>query len=794
MRFEPPFDTFTMRTLFFILSFFAASNIAISQVQQGSWRALLNYSEALDVDALGDEIYVATKNAIFVYNKTDNGIERITRINGLSDIGIVMLKAVPGLNTMIVGYENGNIDLIRNRVITNVPDLRNSSIQGNKTIRHATIGPEFVYLSTGIGVLAFDVERREIRNTYRIVAAENLSINQTALNGNELYAATSEGLYVGSIDTDLTIFNNWEIDLGIPDPFGNVAHCEAPGAVIAINQSGIPQPGLYIRNEAGTWELLQESSDIGSLTVTPAGLILTTTFAIQARDVNTLDITQNFLNYNGETARPSSAYGEANGLLWIADINRGLVRREKNGAVQFIAPDGPGTNNCFQLTFERNELWVASGGTDRPGLWGNLDRNNGFYQYKNDRWTNYTTQSLPFLEEEPFRDITDIHRFAENEERILVSSWYSGVMEMRNGEVINHFTTENSSLKTWAGRSRPDGKDFIGSIGFQEDEDGNVWMLTTRNDNPLSVYQADGTWRSMMPFIPSEAGTSAAISPTSSATHMIINQQGHHWILVNREGVVVFDPGDDLSDPTQRRARKFTASSGGGGLPSNEVYCIAEDLDGIIWVGTNDGIGVFFSPFDAFSENPSDARPILVEQGGIFQPLFENQPISVITVDGANRKWVGTYGSGVFLMSADGTEQLRNFTTTNSPLLSNRINDIAIDPETGEVYIATEEGLMVYGGDASQGSFQNECTTVFPNPVRETYDGPISITGLVRDSEVRITDVRGNLVASVVSNGGTAVWDGRNQNRERVATGVYFALSSDREGTTSCVSKILVIK
>jgi hypothetical protein len=229
-------------------------------------------------------------------------------------------------------------------------------------------------------------------------------------------------------------------------------------------------------------------------------------------------------------------------------------------------------------------------------------------------------------------------------------------------------------------------------------------------------------------------------------------------------------------------------------LPSADVFCIAEDLDGQIWVGTSDGLAVFFSPFDVFSDNPSDARQILVEQDGIFQFLFETQLISAIAVDGANRKWIGTFGSGLFLMSADGTEEIRSFTKENSPLLNNIINDIEIDPRTGDVHIATQDGVMTYTSDAREGFVSNECTSVYPNPVRETYTGPISITGLKIDTDVRITDVRGNLVYATKSNGGVAIWDGKNLNNQRVATGVYFALSSDGEGESTCVSKIMVIR
>jgi len=419
---------------------------------------------------------------------------------------------------------------------------------------------------------------------------------------------------------------------------------------------------------------------------------------------------------------------------------------------------------------------VASGVPKRPGTWGNSFNINGYYKFEGGTWTNYTPSNLPFLANEVFYDIPQVYRYPGDEERVLVGSWFSGVIEVVEGEIVNHFTGENSSLEE-SDFIREDGKEWIATTGFSADDEGNVWMVNVRSDDPLSVYRADGTWE----------GYNLGLSRNDACIGMIVNRDGNNWIMVNRNGLRVFNPETE-------EFKSLTAQSGSGGLPSNEVFAIAEDQDGVIWVGTAEGVGVFFSPFDVFSDNPSDARPIIVEQGGIFQPLFENQPITCITVDGANRKWVGTFGSGLFLMSADGTEEIHRFTTDNSPLLSNIINDVAVNSQTGEVYIATEEGVMAYTSDATDGNFENLCTTVFPNPVRETYTGPISIRGLMRDTEVRITDLRGNLVASIVSSGGTAVWDGKNRNNERVATGVYFALSSDEEGSSTCVSKILVIK
>ena len=162
-------------------------------------------------------------------------------------------------------------------------------------------------------------------------------------------------------------------------------------------------------------------------------------------------------------------------------------------------------------------------------------------------------------------------------------------------------------------------------------------------------------------------------------------------------------------------------------------------------------------------------------------------------VDGANRKWVGTENSGVFLISENGTEQLLNFTKNNSPLPSNSVTCISIDHATGEVYIGTELGLVSYIGDATAGDQTMNKVKIYPNPVRESYDGDIYIQGLVSDAIVKITDVSGNLVRTITANGGTAVWDGRNTYGERVQTGVYLIYISDETATYSAIRKIVFI-
>ncbi len=769
-------------TCYCIIGCFTGIMSVHAQTQLGTWTDHLNYTQTIDVDVLQEKVYVATTNAVFIYNTADNSLEKINSIHGLSDVGIRTLRTIPDMNMIFIGYQNGNIDLIQGREIYNIPDVKNSAISGDKSIRDICFYEGFAYISTGLGILAFDLVRREIKDTYGIVAGNDLSVNGAVVLRDTMYAGTDQGLYYASMGSDLTIFSNWMADPSVPEPFGNVPHIATDGNNLFINQPAAVQPGVHVRGLTGEWFYSTNTTDVNSMRNTPNGMGITAAYFYQIKAADGITTATFEFGYNGTPSNISKMSGSSDGNIWIADYNFGLVKRDVNNSFEFIAPDGPATNRCFKLRFQQDQLWVASGAMARPGIWDNQFFLSGFYGMVNGTWKNFTARTFPELLDHSFFDLTDVIIDPRDPEHIFISSYYSGLMEIQNGEFVNIYSTDNSTLGAWTNSPRQDGLPWVGVAGLEYDTEGNLWMNSAFSTTPLSVRKADGSWEGF--------NLQNAVGQTTAVADLIITRDNNKWMIANRTGIIAVEdnagPDDDIE--------LLTPGTGSGGLPNPEVFSIAEDLDGQIWVGSRDGIAVFFSPFDVFSENANDARQILVEQDGIFQFLFENQAVSTIAIDGANRKWIGTYGSGVFLMSPDGTEQIRKFTIENSPLMSNVINDIVIDPKSGTVFIATDEGVMAYASDATEGAPANECTSVFPNPVRAHYQGSISITGLQRDSEVRITDVRGNLVYSTVSNGGVAVWDGKNLNRERVSTGVYFALSSDVEGASTCVSKILVIK
>ncbi|MEN8958039.1 MAG: T9SS type A sorting domain-containing protein, partial [Flavobacteriales bacterium] len=231
-----------------------------------------------------------------------------------------------------------------------------------------------------------------------------------------------------------------------------------------------------------------------------------------------------------------------------------------------------------------------------------------------------------------------------------------------------------------------------------------------------------------------------------------------------------------------------------GSLEFNAT-AIAEELDEEIWIGTERGIYVIYNPEDLFEEDGEiEAQRIKIEQDGNIEFLLENEFITAIAIDGGNRKWIGTQSSGVFVLSPDGIDQIHQFTLENSPLLSNTINDIAIDEETGEVFFSTDQGLVSYKGIATKPKEAFIDVYAYPNPVPPGYSGTIGIKGLMFNTDIRITDITGNTVYAAKSLGGQATWDGNKLDGTRASSGVYLVFLTNEDGTSDEVTKILFMK
>jgi len=326
-----------------------------------------------------------------------------------------------------------------------------------------------------------------------------------------------------------------------------------------------------------------------------------------------------------------------------------------------------------------------------------------------------------------------------------------------------------------------DKKMAISDLKF--DNYGNMWGLTSSVINPLFVKTKDDEWFSF-----------ALTGERLHYDEILIDSYNQKWGIIGRKNsVFVYSDNNTISDNSDDQYKILSMDVGNGNLPSLDVFCFTEDLEGEIWLGLDRGIAVFYNPSAIFSGNNFDAQQILIQEGDYGQYLLNDETIKCIKVDGANRKWIGTEKSGIFLLSEDGLDQILHFTVENSPLFSNNIIDVAINSENGEVFIGTEKGLISYRSDATEGKKIQVETHVFPNPVRESYNGPIAISGLVANANIKITDINGDLVFEGFAKGGQAIWNGKNKRGDRASTGVYLVFSTDIHGLEKAVSKILFI-
>ena len=717
--------------------------INAQDVPIGYWKDYQSYTSASYIAEAENKIYCVTNGGLFYVNKKDNAINRLSKVTGISDVGVKHVAYSEELKITVITYENCNIDIIKNNQIINISDIKRKEIIGNKYINNITIREEIAYLSCSFGLVLVDLEKEEIKDTYKIGQNGNFEgINSCAFDSTNIYVASDGGVYSADKNSNsLFDFNSWKLDTNRAESYQNI---------FVIKDS------IWVGNENSFYNK-------NSLFLSFDDTIL---------KYNNLLLNADTI-LNNQLKAINFIYTDTEGYLWVADSANGLLKFTNSQYQESFVPEGPIRNDIYSLEYDRNTLYMCHGGHANFGT-NSLINDGVSYKNTTDTWTNNNRSELGGA-----RDILEV---AVKDDYTFYASWYNGISKMKDEEFIEQYGYNNTNGvldTTYYSNNRI----RISDIKF--DNDGNLWGLSSEVNHPLFVKTKNNEWFS---FNMNQDKVGLFFDD------LIIDQYDQKWGVIGQlGGLFVYDHNNTISDKSDDQYKILKNTLGQGNLPSMGVYCIAEDLDGEIWVGTDKGIGIFYNPSAIFSESNFDAQQILITEGEYGQYLLSEEKVKCITIDGANRKWIGTEKSGVFLISDDGIEEILHFTTYNSPLFSDNIFDITINPISGEVFIGTAKGLISYRSDATNGVTTLSTTKVFPNPVRETYNGIIAISGLVTDANIKITDINGNLVFEDFSKGGQASWNGKNKNGDRVSTGVYIVFSTDINGIEKIVSKILFI-
>jgi len=769
--------------IFFLVCFFPY--VSISQGSAiGEWRTHLPYNKLIDVAVVGDVIYSATPYSIFTYNTLDNSIVRFDKIMGLTDVGISKIGYNASTDEILVAYTNANLDIIYNDgSVINISDIKEKEILGNKTINNITFKDNLAYLSCGFGIVVLDMDRKEIYDTYYIGPEGNaINVMDIAYNDTSFFAATESGIYFADVNgQNLADYHQWQKD-------EQLIHPNLPYNLIASFNNSIycnyysnqwQKDTMFVFN-GNNWDYFEKENTKQryQMNVVDENMLVVNEGFVSVYDKN-MEI--DFLIYqpSDQVLAPLSADMD-NEFIWVGDKMKGLVKVWNRGwSGEFIKPNGPDNKSVFQLDAEGNNVWVATGGKRTD--WGKLYLKDGVFSFIDDTWYSHNAKTTPAFD--TISDYVCVKVDPANTNIAYVGTWQTGVLKFENNELTEIFDDKNSSLQPWISNNS-----LINISGIDFDSEHNMWVANSGAPNLLSVMKNDGEWKSF---------SFGGILSGADLSNLLVDNYNQKWILRRTDGIIVFNDNGTIDDSSDDEIKILRSSSGQGNIPGSNVYSFATDQDGEVWVGTDKGIGVFYSPENIFEPGANyDAQQILVPRNdgsGLADYLLETELVTAIAVDGANRKWVGTERAGIFLFSEDGLEQIHQFTSENSPLISNNIISISITDD-GEVFIGTANGIISYKGTATPPAPPGTKVYAYPNPVRENFTGLIAIKGLENNSYIKITDSYGNLVYQTKSEGGQAVWDGNNFNGEHVATGIYMVFAVTVDKSEKVVTKILVVR
>jgi sugar lactone lactonase YvrE len=766
--------------ILFIFFMGLMSDLRAQDIAIGEWRDHLPYYKCISLTEAGRRIYCATESAMFYYDKDDNSIQRVTKVNGLSDVGISVINYNDPYQTLVIAYTNTNIDLIRGNEIINISDIKRKPILGNKTINNVVFRDKYAYLACGFGIVLLDLVKEEIADTYYI-GPEGGQINVLDITFDDhdsIFAATENGIYKASlVGSNLADFNSWEKDntLLLPDvPYDRIVYFDH--RIFANYASGIYGGDTIYVYENDTWRRFNQEDNTNHHNIRSQydHLIVINNGSVSVFDGN-LDKVYFTYKPGNIGLSPLDAILDKDTLVWVADRSNGLLKTYNEGwNCDVYRPNGPKSADVFDMTASGKDVWVVPGG--RNGSWVNIWNSAQLYSYVDGSWSTQDPGNIPELASA--RDMVCIAADPVVKDKVYAGSWGYGLYEFTDGQLTNRYTDTNSTLQFFTGTDKID----IGGLCF--DSDNNLWIANANAGSLLSVKMVDGTWHAL---------SLGSVASGIDVGELLIDHSNQKWMLVRDLGLLVFNDNNTITNPADDRALRLSANPGNGDLPGLKILSFAVDMDGELWLGSDEGVAVIYSPENVFTGGNYDAQKILVVQDGYVQYLLETEAVTAIAVDGANRKWFGTDRAGVFLMSADGTEQILHFTEENSPLLSNSVISIVIDSD-GVVYFGTAKGVISYRGTAPPPNPPTSDVYAFPNPVREGYNGVIAIKGLPQNAEVKITDVTGTLIYATKAEGSQAIWDGRNFSGEKAHTGVYLVFSSNADGSQAIVTKILFIR
>ncbi len=769
----------TLVIYFLVLSFLTTLS---QEIPIGTWRGHFASRLATCGAVAGDYIYVGCEMGMYSYNIKTGEYKTFIKSgsDGISSYEVDQIAYDQASGNLIIAYDDGNIDFFKDGIFSNLPDFFNYDFSGSKTTNHININNGIAYLSTDAGLLLVDINKKEVKETYAYIGANAslVSVNSSLIRNDSLFIATNSGVMVGSLSPTVNLknFNRWYT---YPSGQSNVAAksvVEFGNNIYAIiNSKTLTRQGKEFVIKP---EMAYVETDLERLQVIGDSMFFefTNKCRIVDKQLNIKrEIVSNWIKVILVVANQYYLVTGRNGLL-----SNGLSVNKS------FMPSSPNSNYTARVKFYDKKVFVAPGSMTPTSIdFGAPEGlNRGFYMFDNYKWTTI----LPAEEGRPnFNVVYDLHL----KEDTLFGASYNGFMKFDYKTMKGRLYADSNSNLNSIGA----GVDLYMVSGIDENSKGEVFVSQAlRKSGDYSFFKAS-------PMVASNSFQVYYQDKDNGrlTRRIMIDNNDYQWLLPFQflwdgnnfygNGITVYN-----EKASGTKYRVLTADDGRGKLTNKQVNCLTKTKNDEVWLGTDNGVCIIDDPTKIFTSSyiPDARLPVYDSRA-----LLRNKIVNVITVDAANRKWISTSGDGAWLFSANGDSLIHQFNTKNSPLPSDQIYDIGVNPENGEVFFATDKGMVSFRSDASEPnlSVDDKIYTVkaFPNPVYSDFDGTVGISGLGPNAIVKITDITGKLVYETRANGGMATWNARDQNGSKVKTGIYIVFSATADGEVGIVTKIAVI-
>ncbi len=751
---------------------------------KGQWKTHYAYTSINRIQLSTTHAYALSAGSLFSVDKEDESLSYYSKLNGLNGSSIQRIDYDRLTKRLVIIYDDGLIDLLDEKEVAHpVADLYLKQMNTSKKVQDIAFHNGKAYMAMPFGIIVMNIRKQEISDTYYIgKEGTEVDVKAVAILNDSIYAAVGNKLYSAHLNDNIVDYAQWKSRSLAAD----ITHLISKGSdlymlmdsVIYHNFSVIesPVPFVSMSEHAGSIMAYTADRQVYNVTSDTANLLPS--------------ISTYYKPYY--VAKEGSTY-------WIGMSGK-IVKLTIGQSAQHFTPDGPLFNMPYSLTTYGKQLWGVPG-----GRWAAQYNRLGQIMYFNGKeWNNLTLGNIQYRlgESIPLYDFGHVAIDPADPNHYFVASFGTGLLEFLPDGKAKQYTYDNSPLETLVPDKNPNRYCRVDALTF--DSQRNLWLTNTSTaigDRAINIHIIDPQqrWHSFNIY---QSGQRIILTTVSKI--LIDNRnQDYKWIASAREtaGLVLLnDNGTPYNGSDDRSVfRTNFVDQDGKGVSVARLNTIAQDHNGDLWLGTEEGILIVEAATDMFRSNACKRLKISRHDGtNLADYLLGTEQINAIVFAGGNRIWIGTEESGVYLVhmvtkeSIYEPEILAHFTSLNSPMPSDCVLSIAID-ELGEVYIGTSKGLVSYRGDATEPEETYSDAYIYPNPVHPNYEGNITITGLMDNTTVYIADAAGNVVCRTHSNGGTAVWDGKTQAGKKVHSGVYTVYCNTADGQHHTTLKLLIM-